>query len=124
MELQNGTAEAFEAEIIARGSYIDRQTGDGNTYIIEATTLRLNHVALNAWIMSEMCNSRDCYADGEAGDREWEEHKAEYEHRRAAWWEQMVEAIGVKLAPENESLSITQAQSEIFTAVCIYRAAK
>lgn len=108
----------FTAAIIARGTFIDKPYGGNDDhFIIEAITLQLNCVALNEYFGWQLHNTRDCYEDGEAGDREWEEHKAEHKAREVAWREKIIAAIGIQLKPEGESLCITQAQSEVFTAV-------
>ena len=75
----------FAIQVIAKGAFVDNGTYVDSSYLAEATTIRLNHIALNAWILSECFNTRDCYEDGEKGDAEWEAHKAEYEERRKAW---------------------------------------
>ena len=42
-------ANKFAAQVIARGSFVDSNTGNGKVYIVETTVLRLNYVALNAY---------------------------------------------------------------------------
>ncbi len=112
----------FVIQLLAKGSFIDNGTGDGHSYLIEAYTLRLNHVALNAWIMSGTLNCRECYEDGPAGDAEWEAHKAKYAERRKVLKVQITEALGI--GEDDGSFSITQAQAEIFTVVHITKVAK
>ena len=67
----------FALQIIAKGGFIDTGQPD-KAYAVEATIIRLNHIALNEWLSSEMFNSRNCYIDGPEGDAEWEAHKAVY----------------------------------------------
>lgn len=107
-------SDAFVAQLIARGAFVDNGTGDGGPYLVETFTLRLNHVALNAWILSETMNSRDCYNT----DEEWEEHKAEYKARREAWNKRIIGTLGID--PDAGSVKITQAQSEVFIVVHIW----
>ena len=105
-------SDNFAIEIMAKGSFIDAVAS--STFMVEAYTIRLNHIALNEWILSEMMNTRDCYDTEE----EWEEHKAEYKTRRADWIKKIRDALGID--PEATGVSITQAQSEIFTVVHIW----
>lgn len=109
----------FAIQVISKGAFVDNGTGNGSSYLVEATTIRLNHIALNAWILSECFNTRDCYEDGEEGLAQWKAHKAEYEERREAWKAQILEALEIEIDPDKEGVSITQSQSEVFTAVRI-----
>lgn len=114
--------DEFKVDVIARGSYIDQPYGEEDErFSVEAITVRLNHVALNAWFSSQMHNVRECYEDGEAGDHEWEAHKAEYKRRGEEWKANVLCALAIRAEPERESISITQAQAEVFTAVHIRR---
>ncbi len=107
----------FAIQLMAKGSFIDNSTGDGTQYLVEAFTIRLNYVALNAWILSETMNCRECYDT----DKEWEDHKAEYQSRLEAWDEKIVDILGID--PNAGSVSIKQAQSEVFTVVHIRKIA-
>lgn len=107
----------FVVQLLAKGAFVDSSAGDDGSYLIEAFTLRLNHVALNAWILSETMNCRECYNT----DEEWKEHKAEYKARREAWNKMIINSLG--LEPNEGSVSITQAQSEVFTVVHIRKVA-
>ena len=103
----------FAIQLIAKGSFVDSGVGNGCSYLVEAFTIRLNHIALNAWILSEMMNSRDCYST----DKEWEAHKVEYKTKRKAVHDQILKILDIN--PDTEGISITQAQSEVFTVVHI-----
>lgn len=107
----------FAMQVISKGSFIDDGVGDGRLYLVEAATIRLNHIALNEWILSEVFNCRDCYENGETGDAQWEAHKAEYAERRRVWTERITKAL--EIDSDAGSVSITQAQSEVFTVVHI-----
>jgi hypothetical protein len=113
----------FDFDVIARGSFLDHDTGSLDSsgrqkvYSIEAITIRLNHIALNDWLLSEILNVRECYVAGPEGDRKWEEHKAEYKARRDAWKKAVVNKLG--LDTDAGSVCITQALSEVFTVVYI-----
>jgi len=108
--------EQFGVEVIAKGSFVDTSVGKNSVYLVEAYTLRLNHVALNAWLMSETMNCRECYQDGIAGDAEWKAHKEKYAKRREMWNSQIIKAIGLY---DDGSINITQSQSEVSTVVHI-----
>lgn len=107
----------FAIQVIAKGSFVDNGTGNGHSYLVEAFTLRLNHIALNAWLSSHTYNCRECYET----DKEWEDHKAEYKARLEAWENQIVEIL--EIDPKEGSVSITQSQSEVFTVVHIRKIA-
>jgi len=107
----------FVIQVITKGSFVDN-AGGGKSFLVEATTIRLNHVALNAWIMSNTMNCRECYDTKE----EWETYEAEIAERRKAWTAQIVEALEINSS--KGSVSITQSQSEVFTVVHISECAK
>ncbi len=107
----------FVIQLMAKGGFVDNGTGGDDSYLIEAYTIRLNHIALNAWILSEMMNVRECYDT----DEEWEAHKAEYKARREAVNKQIINILGID--PDTGSISITQSQSEVFTVVHIRKMA-
>ncbi len=112
--------EKFAVNVIARGSYIDQPYGDNDDrYRVEVVVVRLNHVALNEWLMTHDHNSRECYANGLIGDCEWAVHLDEKTQSAEAWKLKLLAATGIKLKPEGEGISITQAQSEVFTVVRI-----
>ena len=112
----------FAIQVISKGAFVDGGVGDGSYYLVEVTTIRLNHVALNAWILSDCLNTRDCYKDGEEGNSQWEAHKAEYDERRKDWNKQIIGAL--EIASDAGSVSITQSQSEVFTVVHIRKVHK
>jgi hypothetical protein len=117
MEQNNFEGNKFALQVISKGAFVDDGTGNGSSYLVEVTTIRLNHIALNAWILSDCMNCRECYEDGAEGDAQWEAHKAEYKARREAWNAKIVEALGID--PEAGSVCITQSLSEVFTIVHI-----
>lgn len=119
MNMKEFEGNTFAIQLITKGSYIDNVVnGDSgvderNAYLIEAYTIRLNHVALNAWILSHTMNSRDVYDT----DEEWEFHKAKYKARLETWNNKIIDALGIDEA--SGGISITQSQSEVFTVVHI-----
>ena len=105
--------EKFEVQLLSKGSFIDDATGTDKLYLVETYTVRLNYVALNEWILSKCLNQRECYET----DEEWEAHVAEYKVKRSLWNGKVTDALDID--PETGSVSITQAQSEIFAVVHI-----
>ena len=107
----------FVFEIMTKGSTIDDTTGDGKSYILDVTVIRLNHIALNEWIMCHTSNSRDCYEDGITGDIEWNNCIREHEKRLYDLEMEIKQDLGID---EEKGVTITQNVSEIFTVVNIY----
>lgn len=105
----------FIVKVLSRGSCIDSQAGDGAVYQIETYTLRLNHVALNAYLLSEMMNSRECYADGPEGRALLDDHIKEYADRRREWRYKIARQIGCN--PDAGSFVATQLVAEFFGAI-------
>lgn len=110
--------EKFAIKVIAEGAYVDDKVGDGKIYCVKATTIRLNHVAHNAWNQSEVFNVRECYRH----DEEWEAHKAEYEKRRKEIQSKIRGALGIGL--EENGVTIAKVQTEVFAVVHIYEIGK
>jgi hypothetical protein len=110
----------FEVVVIAHGDYIDHPYGlNDDSFLVEVTTIRLGPYALNEWLSAQMSNTRDCYEDGEAGDLAWEQHKAEYEKRAERWKFEVLCALRIETGVSLRSISITQAQAEVFTVMRI-----
>ena len=108
-------SDEFAMQIIAKGAFIDSGTGDGHSYVVETTAIRLNHIALNAWILSQTSNSRDCYETRE----EWERCKAESDKEHEAVRVQIIGDLG--LDPNKGSICITQAHAEMFAVIYIWK---
>jgi hypothetical protein len=117
MMKQEFEGNEFVIQIISKGSFVDNGTGNGSSFLVEATTVRMNHIALNAWILSETMNCRECYDT----DEEWKAHKVKYEKRREAVKAQILEAL--EIDSNKGSVSITQSLSEVFTVVHIRKIA-
>jgi hypothetical protein len=107
----------FVVEVLSRGAYFDGKAGDGSVYQIDTFTLRLNHIALNAYLLSDMMNCRECYSDSEDGQTAFEEDRIEHAARRKRWGERVADQIGVDL--NAGSFVVTQALAEVFAAVWI-----
>ena len=101
----------FAIQLMAKGSFIDSNVS--NSYLVEAFTIQLNHITLNAWLMSEMMNSRDCYSTYD----EWKAHKVKYKTKRKAVCDQILKALDID--PNARGITIKQVQSDVFTVVHI-----
>jgi hypothetical protein len=110
--------EGFDLQIITRGSYVDSETNPEKVFVIETTTLRLSQDALNDYLKSIVYDGREVYKDGEDGDQEYAEYKRNKTQRRGEWERRVKTAIGIDEACK--SVIITQAHSEVFTAVHIW----
>lgn len=111
--MRENVEDEFAVEIISKGSYVDNGVGNGKSYLIEVYVIKLNHIALNEWLLSLMHNTRECYET----NAEWEEHKAKYRTRHEAVSKKIVDATGVN--PIEGSVKITQALAEVFSVVHI-----
>ena len=116
MEKQQETMqeEVFALEVIAKGAFVDKETGSGKTFLVETTIVRFNGAAMQVWQDSVMLNSRDCYETNE----EWEAHQADYAQRRKEVQSQIIAALGLR--ETLGSICITRSLSEVFTVVQIY----
>ena len=107
-------ADKFGIQLLSKGSFFDTDSDtDRPSYLVEVYTVKLNHIALNEWLLSECLNSRDCYDTSE----EWGKHKAEFRAKREVWNRKFLAALGI--SPEARGVSITQAFAEVFTVVHI-----
>lgn len=106
----------FSIEVVSRGAYLDNDPGyGGKIYAIETATIRLNHVALNQWIMSATTDDRDCYET----EHEWEHYRKSREAERDAFNRQVAEALGF---PNCKGVTIAQIISEVFGVAYIHEA--
>lgn len=106
------------SSIISSGSFIDR---DGDyTYYVDTFTVRLAPDTFMLYMSGKATNCRDCYPDGEAGDREYEAFCKCREGYMASFKARLLDVVGI--APENaENIHFAQVLSEIFTVVNITR---
>lgn len=103
----------FEIKVISKGAFIDEGVYPNTKYLVDVTTIRLNHVALNAWHSSVVMNCRECYDT----DKEWEQYKAKCKSRRCECEKLITKSLGIDT--NQGSVSVTQSLSEIFTVVHI-----
>lgn len=113
MNKKNFDSNEFQLDLISRGAYVDNGSSPEKSYLIETTVIRLNWVALNAWVLSITSNCRDCYETNE----EWEAHRTMMGKKHDAVKTQIIDLLRVD--PATGSVCITQSQSEIFTVVHI-----
>lgn len=109
--------DQFCVQIISAGSFLDTDPSfNGKIFLVETTTVRLNHIAMNEWIDVQIHNCRDCYDT----DQEWQEYLSLKKNRENNFRAKIAAAIGLEAAVEN--ISVTQAVSEVFTVVYIHEA--
>ena len=106
--------EEFGVEIIARGAFVDTGVEPGRAYCVEIYTLRLNHVAVNEYIFTTLMNNKDCYSKHE----EWLEYLDDRRAKLEEWKNRIINMV--KCDVSKGGISITQAQSEVFTLVHIW----
>lgn len=117
-EYGQGTAtmeKKFAVYVLSRGSQIDSQPGAPD-YLIKTYTMSLSPGALNAYVLAQTNNSRECYTDGPVGDAEWAAHQVLMMERYEVWRERVLQEMG---APEGANVVIKQIQAEYFAAVWI-----
>lgn len=106
----------FAIEVISRGSFLDDDPGYEDIYAVETATIRLNHIALNQWLLSQMYNPQECYET----EKEWEAHRREIDERRDNCERKIIAALG--WGPDRKGITITRIISEVFTVVYIHKA--
>ena len=105
--------------IICSGSFIDH-VDKSSIYQVDTFTVRLDLDTYNLYLSGTSTNCRDSYADGEAGDREYEAFCKRREGYMASFKARLLDVVGI--APENaEKVRFSQALSEIITVINITR---
>ena len=105
--------------IICSGSFIDR-VSESSIYQIDTFTVRLAPDTYDLYLSGESTNCRDCYPDGEAGDREYEMFCKRREGYMVSCMARLLEAVGI--SSENAGhVRLSQVLSEIITVVNITR---
>ena len=102
----------FAVEVIATGGF-DDEVEPGKTYRVDTKTLRLNHIALNEYIMAQVMNDRTTYET----DKEWRDYLADKEKKRENFIHRVASAAGFP----DDGVSVAQVVSEIFTVAHIYK---
>lgn len=102
--------------IISSGSFVDHICG--TMWQVDTFTVRLDPDTYNLYLSGKSTNCRDSYADGEAGDLEYDAFCKRREGYMASCRARLLEAVGI--APENaECFEFSQVFSEIFTVVSV-----
>lgn len=96
--------QRFGFEIVTEGSFVSED------YTVSTIVVRLNGIALNEYICSDLLNSRETYGT----DKEYEEYKQKKNAERKQWERKILD--GLKFT-QDTGYSITRSVSEIFTAV-------
>lgn len=101
----------FALQVISSGWFLDNdESFNGKMFAVETATVRLNHVALDEYIMkASLLNCRECYDT----DEEW----AKYSETKKRNLEQFNAKVAKATGFETDGLTITQVQSEVF-ALC------
>lgn len=103
-------------QLISSGEYIDDDPNyEGDTYTVRVYALRLNPTALSEWGRTQILNHRNTYST----EGEWKAYKAKKEKLQTAFQKKVAELLNVNLSLG--SLFVTQAVSEAFTAVHIFK---
>ena len=102
----------FAVEVIASGGF-DDEVEPGKIYRVDTKTLRLNHIAMNEYIMAQVMNDRTTYET----DKEWRDYLADKEKKRENFIRKVASAAGFP----DDGVSVAQVVSEIFTVAHIYK---
>lgn len=99
----------FEIGIIASGSFLDADPGyGGKTYRVETRTIRLNPIAMNAYLSYHFNHDIEDFDSRE----EYEEYKMEKRFMKINFEKKVAEILGFD--PEVANVNIQQIVSEVF----------
>lgn len=108
----------FAIQVIASGSFVDQPVyGGGRTYLVETATIRLNHVALNAWNDTIV---HDYYRECFDTDGEFEAYVNEKKRLLLEFERNIAQAVGFTPDPDKEKINVTQVVSEVFAVAWIH----
>lgn len=103
----------FRLEVLNKTQLEDTQeTRDGYSVMIHIINVRLNPVALNAYIGATCKNNRDCYET----KKEYFDHVKEMDASMELWEKTLIEHLGITVR-EEDGISVTQNVDEFFTVV-------
>lgn len=102
--------EKFDVEIVTEGQFVDQG------YLVKTIVIRLNSVAMNEFILSDILNCRECYET----ENEWQEYKTKKTKKREEWENKILQKFGFVKNDKN-SFCIAENVSEIFTVVIMER---
>lgn len=113
--------DRFAIEIISCGEFLDDDPGFmGKTYTVQTYTIRLNHVALDAWQAATTTDDREddeTWAAWHPGE-DRQTYQAAVEKRKAEFDAQIAAALQITGAATG-SFSVVRVLSEIFAVVYI-----
>ncbi len=113
--------DRFAIEIVSAGGFLDDDPGfRGKTYSVQTYTIRLNHVALDAWRAATATDDREddeTWAAWHPGE-DRQTYRAAVEKRKAEFDSQVAAALQITGAATG-SFSVVQVLSEIFAVVYI-----
>ena len=111
--------DRFAIEIVSAGGFLDDDPGfRGKTYSVQTYTIRLNHVALDAWRAATATDDREddeTWAAWHPGE-DRQTYRAAVEKRKAEFDSQVAAALQITGAATG-SFSVVQVLSEIFAVV-------
>lgn len=110
----NYDSKEFDAQIISIGSFIDDDQAP-RLYQVDCMVLRLNHVALNAYLATK----GGIFEGDYESEAEAEKARATREAQRERWERAMRALVG--LEDITEGVTFSQIQSEIFGMTWIRR---
>lgn len=111
-----------EFRVLSRVAYLDKNEGDGYTYLVTVVTFVVPNELLHDWTQYNlnMMNGKDEH-DWMWGFKSKEEHDEWMEGQKQTH-DEVVNDIKAQLGfLEEDGVIITQSRSEVFTAVCIAR---
>ena len=113
--------DRFAIEIVSAGGFLDDDPGfRGKTYSVQTYTIRLNHVALDAWRAATATDDREddeTWAAWHPGE-DRQTYRAAVEKCKAEFDSQIAAALQITGASTG-SFSVVQVLSEIFAVVYI-----
>ncbi len=110
--------DRFAVEVISAGEFLDNVSG--KTYTVQTFTIRLNHVALEAWMAATATDDREddeTWAAWHPGE-DRQAYRATVENRKAEFDAQIAATLQITRANAC-SFSIVQVLSEIFAVAYI-----
>lgn len=106
----------FAVQVIAAGSFADKPSYSDKTYLVETVTVRLNPIALNAYILSRACEDKECFESEEA----WNDHVSKKLADRKNFTELLAKEIGFECSNAFDELNVKQIVSEVFAVAWIH----
>lgn len=106
----------FAVQVIASGSFADQPVYADKTYLVETVTIRLNPVALNAWLDTVAYDDRDCFENTE----EWSDYIGRKADSRIEFKKHLAQIVGFACKDAGREVSVKQIVSEVFAVAWIH----